>query len=294
MRRSLHTRLIRPIPPLLMAIALIAATPGVASAAGGFGDVEDGRFYTDAVTWMVDASITTGIETGCFGPDDAVTRGQIAAFLFRLDTTLGNDPAPARHPFEDVTAEYQQEPVGWLYAAGITTGTGPTTFSPADPITRGDFAVMLWRYAGSPAPGAPHDFRDVTRAYQQDAVSWMADTGVTTGTSASTFGPDGDVTRAQAATFLYRFAGEPEVVFDGEDTDCLRPMRLALMVGGLTRTEAACAAPHLIPWDIDYLAAAAVGAIDVSGDWDLLFTVALIGRECMTPERVEQLTRLFL
>lgn len=294
MRRSLRTHLIRPLLSLGLAAAVVVATPAVASAAAGFGDVEDGEYYTGAVAWMVDESITTGIEVGCFGPDDAVTRGQIAAFLFRLDASLGNEPATAPHPFVDVTADYQHEPVGWLHAAGVTTGTSPVTFSPGARISRGDFAVMLWRYAGSPAASAPHDFDDVVRPYQQGAVSWLAETGVTTGTSPTTFDPDGKVTRAQAATFLHRYAGEPEVVFDGEKVACTRPMRLALMASGLTRTEAMCAAPYLMSWDIDYLLAAAAGEIDVAGDWDLLFTVAHVGRECMTPDRVAQLTRLFL
>lgn len=298
MRCSLRTHIIRRLRPLLAPVfaagVVIAATPGVAAAAAGFGDVADDEFYTEAVAWMVGESITTGIEAGCFGPDDTVTRGQVATFLFRVDSALGNAPRAEPHPFLDVTAHYQQEPVGWLHATGVTTGTSLSTFSPHASITRGDFAVMLWRYAGSPEAKRSHGFGDVTRDYQQKAVSWLAETGLTTGTSTVTFDPHGTVTRGQAAAFLHRFAGVPAVAFDGEDEACTRPLRVVLMLSGLTRVEAMCAAPHLMAWDITYLRAAAVGEIDVSQDWDLLFTVARVGRECMTPERVAQLTRVFL
>ncbi|NIR35251.1 MAG: S-layer homology domain-containing protein, partial [Actinobacteria bacterium] len=50
----------------------------------GFGDVGAGRFYTDAVQWMVDNDITTGVSPNCFCPDDPVTRGQAAAFMWRM------------------------------------------------------------------------------------------------------------------------------------------------------------------------------------------------------------------
>ena len=54
-----------------------------------------------------------------------------------------------------------------------------------------------------------HSFTDVTDASQNDAISWMADTGITTGTSPTTFAPDENLKRAQAAAFLHRLADEP-------------------------------------------------------------------------------------
>ena len=153
---------------------------------------------------------------------------------------------------------------------------------------------MLWRYDGNRAPSAVHRFRDITRGYQGDAVSRMAEREITTGTSPTTFDPDGYVTRAQAATFMYRYVGEPLPGAAVTTADCLRELRLALIVGGLTPAEAACAAPYLTDWSVDYLLAIVSGEIDPTLDFDLLATVALIAPRCLTPERVSDLSRLFL
>ena len=98
MRRNSPTRLTRLTTALLASLALLVATPGAAAGVAGFGDVEDDKFYTDAVAWMVGQNITTGLEIGCFGPYDHVSRGQIATFLYRLDAALGNDPQGSTIP----------------------------------------------------------------------------------------------------------------------------------------------------------------------------------------------------
>ena len=71
-----------------------------------------------------------------------------------------------------------------------------------------------------PAAGDRHSFTDVTDDSQNDAVSWMANTGITTGTSATTFAPDDTLTRAQLITFLYRYKNEPDVTINTTTPDC--------------------------------------------------------------------------
>jgi S-layer family protein len=272
-------------------LALTIVAPGIAGAAVGFGDVEDDRYYTEAVGWLVDEGITTGIEAGCFGPDLDLTRGQVAAFLYRLDAALGNEPVSGDHPFVDVTASYQQAPVGWLYRSGLTTGISADEFAPYRSITRGDFAVLVWRYAGRPDPSAALPFADVTSAYQSDAVAWMAEEGITTGTSATTFSPDGVVSRAQAATFLFRFV-DPENPAPADNTgDCTRPLRTALELAGLTPAEAVCAAPLLAGFEIEYLVDVVEGRAVAS--LDLIYAAAAVGNRCMTTDRIAELSRLF-
>ncbi|MGB1681394.1 MAG: S-layer homology domain-containing protein, partial [Acidimicrobiales bacterium] len=84
----------------------------------------------------------------------------------------------------------------------ITTGTSPGFFSPRDAVTRAQAATFIWRFAGEPAPEAPSGFDDVADdVYFTDAVAWMKERGITTGTSRTEFSPDGVVTRAQLATF---------------------------------------------------------------------------------------------
>ena len=93
---------------------------------------------------MVDDEITTGTSPKCFSPDDPVTRGQAAAFLWRME---GSPEPGGAQSFSDVESEWQQDPVAWMSSHGITTGTTPFTFSPDSPVTRGQAAAFLHRYA---------------------------------------------------------------------------------------------------------------------------------------------------
>lgn len=246
---------------LTIATAAIATPAG---AADSFGDVEAGTWYSEPVAWLVSEGITTGTSPGCFSPADEVTRGQIVTFMFRLDRARGHAPQSNSHPFTDVVRGYQHDPVGWAFSEGITIGTSATTFEPDVPITRGDFAVLLWRYAGRPDVAEPHPFDDVTRAYQQQAIDWMATTGITTGTSATTFDPDGEMTRAEAATFFHRYMDQPLVMTvaaagTAEPATCIAEYAELLVGVGLTTTEADCVAPFLADLTLDELAAILAG-----------------------------------
>lgn len=197
-------------------VAMVFAGSGTASGVAGFGDVDSGLFYTEAVQWMVDKDITTGTSPTCFSPDDPVTRGQAAAFLWRMEGSPADAPA---HPFTDVTAPWQQSPVSWMYAEDITTGTSPTTYSPDDTLTRGQMAALIWRAAGKP-PAAPATFPDVFKPWQIVPVGWMEAEEITTGTSPTTFSPEDPVTRGQFATFAWRWKDEPLVVPDDSTPLC--------------------------------------------------------------------------
>ncbi|MEM7143098.1 MAG: S-layer homology domain-containing protein [Actinomycetota bacterium] len=196
---------------LLVAALASPATP--ASAVAGFGDVEREEYWAEPVQWMVDNDITTGTGEGCFSPDDPVTRGQAAAFMYRME---GEPAVSSGHPFTDVTAGWQQDAVAWMVRENVTTGTTPTTYAPDDALTRGQLAALLHRLAGNPAPAAAssHPFGDVFAPWQQAPVSWMVDNSITTGTTASTFSPDDIVSRGQLATFFHRYAGSPSVAID--------------------------------------------------------------------------------
>ena len=194
----------------LLTVAGVLAVPSPAGGVAGFGDVDAGQFYTAPVQWMVDNEITTGTSPTCFSPADEVTRGQAAAFMWRMEGSPVGSPA---HPFTDVIAAWQQDPISWMAATGITTGTSPSTYTPEGPVTRGEIAALLHRLAGSPdAP--PSQFGDVTTSWQVTPVGWMVQQQITTGTTASTFSPDKTVTRGQLATFFYRYKGSPSVVVD--------------------------------------------------------------------------------
>ena len=109
--------------------------------------------------------------------------------------------------FDDVAEDaYYFVPVEWAVEEGITSGTSATTFSPNASCTRAQAVTFLWRAAGSPEPKSTEmPFEDVAAdAYYYDAVLWAVENGITAGTSATTFSPNNDCTRAQIVTFLYR------------------------------------------------------------------------------------------
>ena len=114
--------------------------------------------------------------------------------------------------FDDVPEDaYYAEPVNWAVAHGITNGTSATTFSPDSTCTRGQVVTFLWRAMGSPEPTSNENpFTDVKETdYFYKAVLWAKETGVTAGTSATTFSPGNGCTRAQVVTFLWRAEGKP-------------------------------------------------------------------------------------
>ena len=106
-------------------------------------------YFTDDGTSIFEASInriaTAGITKGCtattFCPNDAVTRGQMAAFL---DRAL-HLPKTTTDYFTDDNSSIFEQSINRLAASGITTGCSPTTFCPGDVVTRGQMAAFLHR-----------------------------------------------------------------------------------------------------------------------------------------------------
>ena len=197
----------------LAASSLVAVSP--AGAVAGFGDVAEGRYYTEPVQWSVDNDVT-GIDGNCFLPDAPVSRGEAAVYIWNMQGQPSGAPA---HSFVDVTDESQDAAVSWMSHNEITTGTSTTTFDPDTALTRAHLVTFLWRLAGEPA--APtHRFVDVHASWQQGSVSWAADREITTGTSPTTFDPDDTLTRAHLVTFLYRYQGEPDVTIDPASPEC--------------------------------------------------------------------------
>ena len=145
----------------------------------------------------------------------------------------GNVTVTARfeptNPFTDVrSGAWYYDAILWAYyhePEQITNGTSATTFSPNKTCTRGQVVTFLWRACGSPEPAiTAHSFTDVKAgAYYYTAMLWAVENGITTGTSATTFGPNKECTRAQVVTFLWRAAGEPEPGISGNPFTDIKP-----------------------------------------------------------------------
>ena len=169
-----------------------------------FVDVPAGSYYEDAVDWAVENGITKGIDDTHFSLDGICTRAQAVTFLWR--TAGSPEPKTSTMPFTDVNAgSYCYDAVLWAVENGITKGTSDTTFSPDATCSRAQIVTFLWRSQKSPAVGSLNPFTDVSaNAYYTDAVLWAVEENITKGTTATTFSPDADCSRAQIVTLLYR------------------------------------------------------------------------------------------
>lgn len=119
-------------------------SPKAAGAENPFTDVSKDAYYYDAVLWAVAQGITNGTSATTFSPDATVTRGQTAAFLWRVAKQPQADQTA--NPFADVTQDaYYYNAVLWAVAKEITNGTSSTTFSPDQGCTRAQIVTFLWR-----------------------------------------------------------------------------------------------------------------------------------------------------
>lgn len=125
--------------------------------------------------------------------------------------TAFHDRACLHEGFTDIPpSSWYTEAVGWAAENEITSGYTNDIFGPNEPALRSHLATFLWRYQGSPQANDAPSFVDVPAdSWYADAVAWMAEEEITTGTAPGRFSPDQVVNRAEAVTFLWRLAGRP-------------------------------------------------------------------------------------
>lgn len=149
----------------------------------------------------------------------ALTEAQLAyisaetlALLEKAEAKLAALEKPI--PFTDLTQDWYQESVAYVYRNNLMYGTTNTTFSPDANLTRAMFAAMLYRLAGSPRVVGTCSFPDVpSTAYYLDAVIWGEKNGVIYGEGGK-FNPDGKITREQMAAMMRRYADFCELKTD--------------------------------------------------------------------------------
>ena len=112
-----------------------------------FDDVAAGAWYEQAVRWAAGETITQGYGDNSFGPDDPLTREQLAAMLYRYAQSVGLDVSEQAEllPYSDASqiSEYALPAMGWACGSGILSGTGSDTLSPQGTATRAQLAVIL-------------------------------------------------------------------------------------------------------------------------------------------------------
>lgn len=120
-----------------------------------FGDVAGGTWYTEAVRWAAGCGVVKGYDNGCFGPNDAVTREQMAAILYRYAQHKGYDVSAGEDTnilsFDDAFAvsEYAIPAMQWACGSGMVRGIaqkGGMLLAPRDTTTRAQAATLIMRF----------------------------------------------------------------------------------------------------------------------------------------------------
>jgi len=220
----------------VLAIAVLAALPATARAqpatpfqtaavAQTFTDIQGNEWFAEAVYALAGQGIVEGREDGSFGPNEAVTRAQMAVFLARA---LGLPESPGQ-PFFDVNErDWFAGGVGALYQKRLIQGTSAIVFSPDQPISRQQAATLVMRcldfvLESDPGPTAQYrlaedqaavwlvGFRDRLLIGPHHAVSVanLYRLGVIDGPVDGWFFPALNLTRAQMAVMLHRAFLEP-------------------------------------------------------------------------------------
>lgn len=183
---------------LTAALALSLCVPALAV---GYSDVGGGVWYTDAINYVTDNDLMDPLSADRFAPDTDATRAALAVALYRA----AGSPQAVSHTFNDIPAgSSYASAAAWAQANGVIAGYDNGGFGGDDPITREQIVTILWRYTGSPVPGASQDFTDEASisAYAAQAVDWSRENGVINGYPGGRFGPQDHTTRAQLAVIL--------------------------------------------------------------------------------------------
>ena len=132
----------------------LEGNPALVSAAD-FSDIADGAWYAGAIRWAADSGVVKGYDNGCFGPNDAVTREQMAAILYRYAQHKGYDVSAGKDTnilsFDDAFAvsEYAIPAMQWACGSGMVRGIaqkGGMLLAPRDTTTRAQTATLLMRF----------------------------------------------------------------------------------------------------------------------------------------------------
>lgn len=173
-----------------------------------FDDVPADAWFAEAVQYVYEHDLMTGVSENLFAPNAQMNRAMVAQILFNVEKPADTE-APAA--FRDVAADqWYAKAVNWAVWQGYMSGYGAGSFGPNDALTREQLVTVLWRYSGSPVMGDSsmlNTFSDaaMTSDYAQQAMTWAYAQGVISGNADGTLNPQGTATRAEVATILMRF-----------------------------------------------------------------------------------------
>jgi hypothetical protein len=177
-----------------------------------FTDVTSGKWYHNAVRYVYENDLFSGMSPTEFGPDMETTRAMLITVLWRLDGT----PNPASSSgFSDVVSnKYYTQAVAWASENNISNGISETEFGPELTLTREQTATLLYRYAAykgldTSAVADLSTFPDgeSVSGWALTAMRWAVGEELLAGTwtgESVLLDPQGSATRAQVATIIMR------------------------------------------------------------------------------------------
>ncbi len=184
-------------------------TSSSSSSFRAFPDVPAGTWYYSVVGKASSLKLINGYKNGNFGPNDRVTRGQVAVILWNMAGNPG--VRGSARSFPDVySGKYYYEAVRWASSVGVVNGYKNGRFGPNDLVTREQLASMLASYARNVAhrntSGSAANFSFMYDSYRvsswaASSVGWCFSVNIISGSSGY-INPQGNATRAETAKMV--------------------------------------------------------------------------------------------
>ena len=174
-----------------------------------FADVPASAWYYDAVEYVYENGLMSGVSGGRFAPNDTLTRAMLVQTLYAME----GRPAAASAGFADVASgDWYASAVNWAAANGVVSGVSETGFGPNNALTREQLALILYRFAqykgydvtGTSDLAAYADGSSVS-GWAAEAMGWAVDAGLISGVGGNQIAPTGTASRAQVAQILMNF-----------------------------------------------------------------------------------------
>ena len=184
--------------------------PGPTPPPGGGGEEGDDPLYPPPPELNTEDHFgyIIGVPGGEVRPEQNITRAETATILFRLLTDESRDLYwKTTNPYPDVPSNaWYNNAISTLTNAGIIQGRPDGTFSPDEPITRDEYAVMFARFFDA-VPSARDLFPDIAGHWAREYVNTAAELGFINGRPDGTFGPNEYILRCEAFTLTNRVLG---------------------------------------------------------------------------------------
>ncbi len=170
-----------------------------------------GHWALDSICYVTENDMFEGTSATTFSPNATMTRAMFVTVLYRM---AGSPAISGSNPFTEDVAADQWYTNSVVFAANnaIVKGTSETTYSPNDPVTREQMAVILYNYAvyrgyNVSATNDLSAFSDAgsVSSWALTQTKWAVAKGLLTGMTTTTLEPQGAASRAQVATILTRF-----------------------------------------------------------------------------------------